>query len=165
MGAKDRPEGERVPKPVTAMEAEASDPGEATPRLRFKLWLDSGGKAFGDGPFTLLSGVEQTGSLRKAAATMGMSYNKAWRLVREMERRLAFPLLERKVGGATGGGSLLTPEARDLLFRYAAFRREAGDLLAALFEKHFPAGVTPSATSGPGAAPDRSPGSARDGQP
>ena len=105
-----------------------------------KVWLDRDGKAFGDGPCRLLKGVERTGSLRQAAAEMHMSYNKAWLLLRALEERLGFALLERTVGGATGGGSWLTPEAQDLVHRYEAFEREVHDAVQAAFVRHFAAG-------------------------
>lgn len=111
-------------------------------QLGYKLWLENGGKAFGDGPLRLLAEVEATGSLRKAAASMGMSYTKAWHLVDQLEDRLGFPLLVKQVGGASGGGSTLTAGAFELLHRYAAFRREADSALATLFHRHFPEGET-----------------------
>lgn len=106
-------------------------------RLMYKMWLDYGGRAFGDGPARLLSGVEQWGSLRRAAQELGMSYNKAWRILHAAEERLGFPLLERSVGGSLGGGSHLTAEARDLTARYRAVETEANELLEAVFQKHF----------------------------
>jgi len=105
--------------------------------LEFKLSVYTDGKAFGVGPYELLSRVASTGSLRQAAAEMGMSYTKAWRLVRTLEGRLGFPLLERRVGGLAGGGSGLTPEAEDLVRRYGAFYSEATAALEALFVTHF----------------------------
>ncbi|MCE5252914.1 MAG: LysR family transcriptional regulator [Actinomycetia bacterium] len=106
-------------------------------RLKYKLWLDYRGRAFGDGPARLLDGVEQWGSLRKAAQELGMSYNKAWRILHAAEERLGFPLLDRSVGGTLGGGSQLTPEAQDLVRRYRALAAEAAETLEAVFEKHF----------------------------
>lgn len=119
-------------------------------RLMYKIWLDYRGRAFGDGPARLLTGVEQTGSLRKAAQELGMSYNKAWRILHAAEERLGFPLLDRNVGGSLGGGSQLTPEARDLVARYQALADEASEVLESVFQRHFadwesppPAGGTP----------------------
>jgi len=106
-------------------------------RLMYKLWLDYGGRAFGDGPARLLNGVEEWGSLRKAAQELGMSYNKAWRILHAAEERLGFALLDRSVGGSLGGGSNLTPEARDLTARYRAVQAEAAAVLEATFQKHF----------------------------
>lgn len=106
-------------------------------RLVCKLALYTDEKAFGEGPFELLSRVGVSGSLRKAAAEMGMSYTKAWRLVRMLEQRLGFPLLERHVGGSAGGGSGLTEDARELLRRFAALQAEARGMLDDLYRRHF----------------------------
>jgi len=106
-------------------------------RLSYKIWLEYRGRAFGDGPARLLDGVEQWGSLRKAAQELGMSYNKAWRILHAAEERLGFALLDRGVGGSLGGGSHLTSEAQDLLRRYRAVATDAEEALEAVFEKHF----------------------------
>lgn len=106
-------------------------------RLLYKIWLDYKGRAFGDGPARLLEGVEKYGSLRKAAQELGMSYNKAWRILHAAEQRLGFPLLDRSVGGSLGGGSRLTPQAQDLLDRYRAVLVEAAEALEAVFQRHF----------------------------
>ena len=106
-------------------------------QLKYKLWLDYRGRAFGDGPARLLAGVEESGSLRKAAQELGMSYNKAWRILHAAEQRLGFPLLDRSVGGSLGGGSSITPEARDLMVRYQAVAAEADKVLNQVFRRHF----------------------------
>ena len=106
-------------------------------QLKYKLWLDYRGRAFGDGPARLLAGVDEAGSLRKAAQELGMSYNKAWRILHAAEERLGFPLLDRSVGGSLGGGSSITPAARDLMIRYNAVAAEADEVLKQVFERHF----------------------------
>jgi len=106
-------------------------------KIMYKVWLDCDGKAFGEGPDRLLQRVEATGSLHRAAAEMKMSYRKAWLMIRAMEQRLGFTLLTRKVGGISGGGSRLTQEARDLMFRYEAFRKEIEGALKQIYTKHF----------------------------
>jgi molybdate transport system regulatory protein len=106
-------------------------------RLMYKIWLDYRGRAFGDGPARLLNGVEEWGSLRKASQELGMSYNKAWRILHAAEERLGFALLDRSVGGSLGGGSQLTSEARDLMRRYRALAGEAQKALDVVFQCHF----------------------------
>jgi molybdate transport system regulatory protein len=116
-----------------------------TMRLMAKLWLDYDGRAFGDGPARLLRGVEQSGSLRKAAQELGMSYNKAWRILRAAEERLGFALLDRSVGGSLGGGSHLTAEARELVARYEAAAAETEEAIAVIFNRHFADWKSPAA--------------------
>ncbi len=50
---------------------------------------------------------------------MKISYRKAWGQIRAMEERLGLPLMKKQTGGAGGGGTRLTAEARDFLKRYA----------------------------------------------
>ena len=90
-------------------------------RLCYRLWLDANGKAFGKGPYELLTAVSQYGSLNEAAKKLGMSYSKAWKLVNMIEDRLGFTLLYREAGGSGGGGSYLTPEAEEFLRKYKKF--------------------------------------------
>jgi molybdate transport system regulatory protein len=68
---------------------------------------------------------------------MKMSYRKAWLMLRTMEQRLGFALLERKVGGVSGGGSRLTEEARLFMKRYETFRKEIEESLQQICRKHF----------------------------
>ncbi len=119
-------------------------------RLMYKLWLDYRGRAFGDGPARLLGGVQEWGSLRKAAQELGMSYNKAWRILHAAEERLGFALLDRSVGGSLGGGSNLTPEAQDLMSRYRAVAVEAEEALEVVFQRHFADWKDPETTTLPG---------------
>jgi len=106
-------------------------------KLESKLWFEEKGKVFGDGPFDILKRIERLGSLRQAAAEIGMSYSQAWELLNGLEDRLGFPLLERRVGGSSGGGSQLSERGRELVQRYDCFRQEATSALEKLFEKYF----------------------------
>ncbi|MDO5141427.1 MAG: LysR family transcriptional regulator [Eubacteriales bacterium] len=116
-------------------------------RVRASLRLMRGGKLFGPGVAQLLQGVDELGSLRKSAAQMGMSYNKAWNVVHGCEEQLGFALLERRIGGAGGGGAALTERGRALLTRYRVFDAEAHALLDRIARRHF-AGVLGDAEEG-----------------
>jgi len=106
-------------------------------KVGYKVWLDNNGKAFGDGPCELLRRVEQTKSLHQAASQMGMSYSKAWRLIRTLEERIGFALLKREVGGPSGGGSQVTPQGKALMNHYKLFRKEVKKNLEKIYRKHF----------------------------
>ena len=51
---------------------------------------------FGEGPCRLLHLIEETGSLRAAAMSMGMAYTKALAIMRRAEKNLGFPLTARR---------------------------------------------------------------------
>ncbi len=99
--------------------------------------LSDGVKAFGPGIAQLLEGIEAYGSLRRSASEMGMSYNKAWNIVRNSEACLGCTLIERRIGGARGGGAVLTEAGRDLLERYRAFEKAGKQALSDLARQYF----------------------------
>jgi molybdate transport system regulatory protein len=107
-------------------------------KLRYKIWLEKNGeKAFGDGPLDILHRVETTGSLRQAAEEINMSYSQAWNLIKDLEKRLGFDLLKRKVGGEKGGGSELTEEAKELMMKFELFHQRTDQSLNSLYNKIF----------------------------
>jgi len=106
-------------------------------KAAFKIWLDNNGKAFGEGPYELLKRVEKTNSLHEAAHQMDMSYSKAWKLIQSMEERLGFSLLDKKIGGLSGGGSQVTPKGKELIKRYERFERDAMRAIEKAYQKHF----------------------------
>lgn len=108
-----------------------------TYNLRAKIWLEKENqKVFGDGPWDILKRIEQTGSIRKAAAEINMSYSQAWRLVRMIETNLGCAILEKKTGGSGGGYSTLTPQAAKLTAAYGSFRSAAENSLEQLYKQH-----------------------------
>jgi molybdate transport system regulatory protein len=87
---------------------------ELQPRLRFP---SASPAAFGPGKAELLRHIAATGSIRTAASEMGMSYDRAWKLVRAMNELFREPLVVVVRGGGTGGGAALTPGG-EVLVRY-----------------------------------------------
>lgn len=110
--------------------------------VRICLCDDTGLRFFGEGPYRLLLGVERLGSLRAAAQEMNMAYTKASALMKHAEQVLGFPLTRRKIGGNGGGGSVLTPGAKELMERYerycAACREQAERLYQECFSSFRP---------------------------
>ena len=106
------------------------------PALRVMLCDDAGERFFGEGPCRLLHLIEETGSLRSAAAQMGLSYSKALRLVQHAEKKLGFALTCKTIGGRGGGGSTLT--ARQFLERYEAYRDACVQTSRELYSAFFP---------------------------
>ena len=106
-------------------------------KVGYKVWVDNDGKAFGEGPSRVLKSIAVTAFLHKAAFELNMSYRKAWLMIQVIEKRLGFPLLERKVGGVSGGGSHITPEGMKFLKSYEGFRHDVKTVLEKTFKKHF----------------------------
>ena len=99
---------------------------------------DNGIKFFGEGPLRLLRSIEKTGSVRAAAMEMEMAYSKASKLLKQAEANLGFPLTTRSTGGKDGGGSVLTPEGKQWLGQYEAYRCACVQANQALYRKFFP---------------------------
>ena len=76
-----------------------------TPRFRV-LFRDE--IALGPGKVELLKAIQATGSIRQAASHVGMSYMRAWLLIRTMNRCFRQPVVLSERGGATRGGATLT---------------------------------------------------------
>jgi len=107
-------------------------------KVKSKVWVELDGKpVLGDAKVRLLEEIDAKGSIKAAALALGMTYRGAWAKLKAMEERLGERLVERKAGGPSGGGSTLTPLARELVRRYKAFREGINEYVDAKFEKTF----------------------------
>jgi molybdate transport system regulatory protein len=92
--------------------------------VRGTLWIECDNERFfGPGRVELLERIDQTGSIRQAAADMGMSYKKAWEMIAAVNKQAVRPLVVPKVGGEKGGGSVITNDARELIAWHAQLRQ------------------------------------------
>ena len=73
----------------------------------------------------LLEAIDAHGSLSRAAEALDIPYRTAWERVKATDGEIGFRLLDSESGGPEGGGSRLTPQARDLCRR---FRRVSGGI-------------------------------------
>lgn len=100
--------------------------GDEPLEIRSKIWIERrGGVVLSEWRVELLEAVDAHGSLSHAAAALEIPYRTAWDRVKSMEAELGTRLLASESGGAEGGGSHLTAEARDLCRR---FRRVSGGI-------------------------------------
>ena len=97
------------------MKHKKSCASELVPRIRV---LCGDEIALGPGKVDLLALVGKTGSIRVAAERMGMSYMRAWTLIRTMNACFKEPLVIAVRGGRTGGGAELTETGRRALALY-----------------------------------------------
>ncbi len=81
--------------------------------------------AIGPGKVALLEAIAEQGSISAAARSLGMSYRRAWQLVDELNRALSTPATESGPGGASGGGSTLTPVGERIVALYRGVEARA----------------------------------------
>jgi molybdate transport system regulatory protein len=96
--------------------------------IRSKIWIErgSGGNVvLSEWRVELLEAIDAHGSLSRAAEALDIPYRTAWERVKATEGEIGFRLLDSESGGLDGGGSRLTPQARDLCRR---FRRVSGGI-------------------------------------
>jgi molybdate transport system regulatory protein len=94
-------------------------------RPAYKLWLETDeGHVFGPGVYSLLRKIQEKGTLKEAAASLGMSYRYAWGLIKKAEEKLGEPLISATKGGRHGGGSTeITELGRRYVRDFEMFRR------------------------------------------
>jgi len=81
--------------------------------------------ALGPGKVELLAVVGETGSIREAADRMGMSYMRAWTLIRTMNDCFREPLVVASRGAKERGGAALTRTGRQALKLYQGLETES----------------------------------------
>ena len=93
-------------------------------RPRFRV-MSNETIALGPGKVDLLRLVAETGSISEAARKLGMSYMRAWTLIRTMNRCFTSDLILCARGGKTGGGAHLSPLGRRILELYTEMEKNS----------------------------------------
>jgi molybdate transport system regulatory protein len=87
--------------------------------VRSKIFFVAGGlHAFGSGLARLLESVDRCHSLADAARADGISYRRAWNLLRNAETHTGRRLVNCQAGGAGGGRTVLSVHGRRMLDVY-----------------------------------------------
>jgi molybdate transport system regulatory protein len=92
------------------------------PRLRVTCGKDI---ALGPGKMELLALLVETESLSESARRMDMSYMRAWKLVKTMEKCFREPVVMAERGGKSGGGMKVTETGRRALALYQQMESNA----------------------------------------
>jgi len=102
-------------------------------QFRIRCWIDiDGERFFGPGRAELLQLILDTGSISKAAKSMGMSYKKAWAMVDELNARGQKPYVVTHKGGQKGGGTEVTKTGMEVLIAYQTLSNQ----LLSISKKH-----------------------------
>ena len=94
-------------------------------RPRIRITDDQGVIAIGPGKADLLAAIAASGSIRAAAGELGMSYMRAWTLVKTMNAAFRSPLVEKLRGGSHQGGARLTDRGQAVLGLYRQMEKSA----------------------------------------
>ena len=121
------------------MAAKSDRPDKKRFKALFRIYC-SNEIALGPGKVELLEHIAETGSISEAARRMEMSYNRAWLLVRTMNRSFKQPLVQSSRGGDKYGGAQLTKSGREVLNLYraleskfaAAIKKPVGQIMSRL---------------------------------
>ena len=101
--------------------------------IKAKFWIESKGEVIlGGGKAALLLAVNRLGSIQRAAEEFGMSYRHAWGVIKKIEKRAGFKILDIKLGGRHGG-TQLTPRGKAFVEATDGFFRN----LQTIVEKRF----------------------------
>lgn len=106
-----------------------------TIRPRIRIVDGDGTIVMGPGKADLLEAIARTGSIRAAAEELGMSYMRAWSLVRTMNAAFRAPLVEKERGGSAQGGAQLTDAGNRVLELYRDMEKKAMKAIAADWRK------------------------------
>lgn len=94
-------------------------------------------ECFDAGTAVFLQAVEKYGSMLSACQHQGISYSKAWKMVKLAEEQLGVTFLKRQTGGSGGGSSLMTEEGRQFIARYCLFEEKLQAAAEGIFEEIF----------------------------
>ena len=92
---------------------------------------------FGPGVRDLLLNIESEKSVRAASEKMQISYSKAWKIIRNVEKAMGESAVIRIHGGTDGGSASLTPACKTLLKKYMDFENKSRMANQKVFEEIF----------------------------
>lgn len=99
-------------------------------KIKSRVWIENQEGIFlGEGRINLLKAIQQFGSINKAANSMGMSYQKAWKLVQSMNSSSSESLVIKTSGGKGGGGTILTEKGEKAILFYEKINRSCQQFL------------------------------------
>ena len=106
--------------------------------IKAKFWVENRGEVvLGSGKAALLLSVNENGSIQRAAEEFGMSYRHAWGIIRKMEQRAGFKLVNAQAGGGEGKGAQLTARGKDLLEKFSLFEETLRKVTTEKFREIF----------------------------
>ena len=99
-------------------------------KIKSRIWIEADGHILlGEGRISLLKAIDETGSLSKAAKSLGMSYKKAWSLIDAVNKRAEKQVTTSSIGGKGGGGAELTEYGKSLVETFETINKNCWEFL------------------------------------
>jgi molybdate transport system regulatory protein len=106
--------------------------------IKAKFWIENNGEVvLGGGKASLLLAVDRLGSIQRAADEFKMSYRHAWGVIRKIEQRAGFKIVETKLGGKDGGGARLTPKGKEFIGKVDSLLKDLQGIVEKRFKQKF----------------------------
>ena len=104
-------------------------------KLNYKIWLSTndGKGIMGDGKWQILKAIEKHGSLKAATKALNLTYRRTWGDLKQIEKDLGYPLLEKKRGGKYGGETTLTVQGERLVKAFDKFHKKTDRFMEKAF--------------------------------
>lgn len=106
-------------------------------RAQVKLRLVHTKPYFGPGTVTLLRQIQRLGAVREASEKTGISYSKAWNMIRTAEEESGMELVRRQPGGKYGGTAELTEEGMELIRKFEMLEQSVEQFAEQEFQRIF----------------------------
>lgn len=106
-------------------------------KLNYKIWVetDTHVSILGEGKWKLLKAIKETGSLKAAVESQGLSYRQTWEKLKSIEEKLGFAIIEKTRGGAEGGQTKLTPYGEKIVEFFDKVYREFDPTVKTIFRQ------------------------------
>lgn len=95
--------------------------------IKTKITLYKKDERIGKGLLDLLTSIKEEGSINKACKKMDMSYTKALKILKMAEKATGIKFIDAKIGGANGGETKLTNEAKNLIKNFEKLNKRVGE--------------------------------------
>ena len=99
--------------------------------------VENGEGFFGPGVRDLLLNIDREKSVKAACESMQISYSKAWKIIRNVEKAMGESAVIRIHGGADGGSARLSESCRMLLNRYTRAEKRSNEAIRAILDEEF----------------------------
>ncbi len=107
-------------------------------RIKAKFWIENNGEVVaGGGKIGLLLAVDRLGSIQRAADELGMSYRHAWGIIKKIEQRAGFRMVDAKVGGREEERTRLTSEGKAFIQKMDCLLKSLHATVEKQFQKKF----------------------------